>query len=206
MKLEDVDWSILKGAIVTFSTCLILGGLFIGGSYYFKDKMEQEYKRNNIQFQNISRKYLAVDEEEKLIKKYYPRFVELYNGGIIGKEQRLNWLEVLGKSGDELKLPSLSYKVDSQTVFVPEFTAKLGKYKLYSSNMTLEMQLLHEGDLLRLFNLLNQKAMGKYNLKDCSMLKTGKEIDTKSSKSNITVKCTVDWFTIKLASGEEIEV
>ena len=60
-----------------------------------------EYNRANAAFQSISSRDLAVDEEEKLIRSYLPDFVKLHESGVIGDEQRLNWVEagVAGAGG-----------------------------------------------------------------------------------------------------------
>ncbi|MFQ5500608.1 MAG: hypothetical protein ACE5FH_13165, partial [Candidatus Zixiibacteriota bacterium] len=106
MKRNDIDWQCLRGALIALIITLVLSSGLVVSSSYFRDRMQREYARSNAQFQSISNKYLSVDEEQKLIKQFFPRFVELYNSGIIGNEQRLNWIEVLRASGEEIKLPS----------------------------------------------------------------------------------------------------
>ena len=95
MKREDLDWSQIRGALITLVLSVSICGALVWSSYYFRDKMRLEFNRNNAQFQNISNRYLAVDEEEKLIRHFYPRFLELFARGVIGKEQRLGWIETL---------------------------------------------------------------------------------------------------------------
>jgi len=206
MKRENIDWSILRGSLILLVVCVIISGGIIFGSYYFFNQMEQEYRRNNAQFQSISQRYLAVDEEEKMIKQYYPQFVALHNKGIIGKEHRLNWVEVLRKSGDKIKVPLLNYVIKSQNTYTPGFTVSLGRYQLRSSNMTLSMQLLHEGDLFDLFDELDRDADGLYNISSCEMSAGFSELKDDPKASNISVKCELQWFTISLADGRELEV
>ena len=206
MKREDLDWPVLTGALVTLLVSVVVSGALIGGGFYFQKQMLLDFTRNNAQFQAISQRYLAVDEEEKLIRKFYPRFIELYNKGIIGKEQRLNWLEVLRESGDRIRLPSLSYEIKSQEVYAPQFSASLGRYQLFSSKMALTMQMLHEGDMVSLFQLLDAHAAGAYSVTECRFSKATPEIDMNPVKGNIVTKCDLNWFTIKLSDGTEIKV
>jgi len=207
MKREDIDWSVLRGALVGFVLCTAVGGALAGGGHALLKAKQLEFARNNAQFQGVSGKYLAVDEEEKQIKKYFPRFLELYHGGIIGREERLNWIETLRDAGERLHIPSLNYEIRSQGTFAPTFPLGLGRYQLYSSEMSLSLQALHEGDLLRLLQLLDTRAAGLYAIHSCSMNKTTPVIDVSSgSKGNILVQCDMNWFTIKLADGTEIKV
>lgn len=201
-----MDWSIMRGCLTILITSLLLGGLLISSSFYFKEQMKKEYVRNNAGFQSISQRYLAVDEEEKLIKKYYPRFIKLYNQGVIGKEHRLNWIEVLRSAGEAIMLPSLSYEIKSQNIYTPAFSVNLGRYQIFSSEMSLDMQLLHEGDLFSLLESLDKNAKGLYSMSRCSMDNKLSGTTDAISAANISVKCDVIWFTIKLADGTKLQV
>ena len=147
-----------------------------------------------------------VDEEEKLIKTYLPSFIKLYEDGIIGSEHRLNWVEVLRESGDEIRMPSLVYQIESQEVFTPAFPLDMGKFKLYSSTMSLNMQLLHEGDLFQILDRLDEDARGSFSLSSCNILQSGSDIMNDPGAANISVRCELQWFTIRLANGTKIEV
>lgn len=57
--------------------------------------MQVKYSEGQERLQNVTGKYLAVDQEDIIIKEQYPRFVEILRKGVIGNEQRLNWIEVL---------------------------------------------------------------------------------------------------------------
>ena len=168
--------------------------------------MNREYIRNNALFQNISQRYLAIDEEAKRIEKYLPEFISLYNRGVIGNEQRLNWIEVLQNTGARIKIPSLSYSISSQKDYTPPYSITLGSFKLYKSEMSLEIQLLHEGDLFSLLNALNAEARGEFNLTSCSFDKGNKDIVESANAANMRVSCELEWYTIKLANGKEISI
>jgi len=207
MKSENtIDWKILRGSIIIFVLSITVSGSLAYGAFYFQRQMQLEFNRANAEFHTISNRYLAVDEEEKLIRSYLPRFVELYQSGVIGDEQRLNWIEILRSAGDEIRLPSLSYQIDSQQVFTPAFPLTMGNYRLYSSTMLLNMQLLHEGDLFRIIEALNENAKGSYSLSSCTITQSSTEISDSPNASNITARCELLWYTIRLADGRQIEV
>lgn len=206
MKRDDIDWKVLRGSLIALVVSLAVSASLLSGSFYFEKKMNTEYVNNNAQFQSISRRYLAIDEEEKLIKKYYPIFIDLYNQGVLGKEHRLNWIEVLKSSGDRIKLPSLNYQVASQNTYTPAFSANLGRYQLYASTMSLSMQLLHEGDLFELFESLDTEANGIYNTSNCRLDRSSSTITDNPNAANVNAKCELTWFTINLADGTKLEI
>ncbi|MGK0296418.1 MAG: hypothetical protein ACI9XC_000006 [Gammaproteobacteria bacterium] len=206
MSTNDIDWKILRGSLIVFILTIIVSSSLIYGGYFFTQKMQAEFNRTNVAFMSISNRYLAVDEEEKLIRNFLPRFVGFYNEGVIGKEQRLNWVEVLRDTGEEIKLPSLSYQIDSQQVFTPGIPLTLGKYKLFSSKMSLTMQLLHEGDLFRIFDKLEEDAKGLFSISKCSITPSASSNSGNTNAANINAQCDLDWYTIRLADGQPIEV
>lgn len=206
MHRKDIDWRIIRGAIISLVLSSVITGSLVAGSYYFEDAMNREYIRNNAQFKNISQRYLAIDEEAKRIQKYLPEFIDLYNRGVIGSEQRLNWIEVLQNAGARIKIPSLSYSISSQKDYTPPYSISLGSYKLYKSEMSLEIQLLHEGDLFSLLSTLNNEARGEFNLTSCNLDKGRNDIVESAKAANIRASCELEWYTIKLASGKEIKI
>lgn len=206
MKSENIYLKVLGGSIFVFTISILLSGAMAWGAWYFKKQMLLEFNRANAAFQSISSRYLAVDEEEKLIRSHLPDFIHLYENGIIGDEQRLNWIEVLRSIGTDLNLPSLSYQIESQQPFTPPYPLSLGKFKLFSSKMLLNMQLLHEGDLFRIFEKLDAEARGSYSISSCTISQNTTEISGEPDAVNISARCEIMWFTIKLADGKPIKV
>lgn len=203
---SEIDWGILKGAVILFCICIVLCGVLIGASYYFNDNLEKQLRLNKGVFQSISRRYLDVDQEEKLLLENYPKFVALYNSGVIGREKRLNWIEALRQSGEKIKLPSLRYAIKSQEIFTPGFQINYGGFVLYRSSMDLTLGLLHEGDLFKLLDYINQNAEGSYTISECTFSPNGNEIQYNKDQSNIAVSCLLHWITIDIPGGNRIEI
>jgi hypothetical protein len=207
MKAENkLDWSVLQGSVITFVVSIAISAALIGSTWYYKDKMHREYQMQKSRFQSISNQYLAVDQEEKLIRDYYPKFVELYNKGIIGQERRLTWIETLNNAEDRIKLPSITYDIASQNKYVPDYSLNIGNFQIYSSPMKLNMNLLHEGDLKKLLDALSTNAPGIYNVSNCKLRPSGQIILDDAKKGNVTAECELKWFNIKKSDGSEIKL
>lgn len=205
-KKSAIDWSIMKVSVITFCICLAIASRLIGGSYYFNSNLSKEFKKNKSIFQSISRRYLNVDQEGKLLREYYPQFVKLYNQGIIGHEKRLNWIETLRQAGEVIKLPSLQYSISSQVEYVPEYNINYSAYTLYSSGMKLDLGLLHEGDLFRLIDYLDQVVDGAYTISECTFRMNGDKIQFGKNAANISATCSLHWITIDLPGDQEIKI
>lgn len=205
MKRSDLDWSVLRGAISLFVICLIISAVLLGASIYYRDAMRSEYNNHQTRFRDISRKYLAVDQEERMVEQYYPRFVELYQRGIVGAEQRLNWLESLQAAGERVKLPSLRYQIDAQEQFSPEFPVATGAFQIFASTMKLDLGLLHEGDLFMLLGELNREARGIYSVSNCKLRRVQEQIKFEPERPNLNAQCELKWFTVNMY-GREISL
>ena len=206
MKKEDMDWSVIKGSMIMLGVCIVICSGLISASHYYNKQLERKYRDNKSIFQSISRRYLDIDQEEKLLLEYYPKFIKLYNRGYIGSEKRLNWLEALRHSGETVNIPSLSYSIESQEEFVPGYNVDYGGYKLYTSRMELVLGLLHEGDLFNLLNELNRVADGNYTVNKCNFRMNGRELMYQKDHANINVSCMLEWITLNLPDGKGIEV
>jgi len=204
MNREDIDWAILQGALITFFMCLLVGGVLISGSWYFNQEMIKKFKRNQTLFQNISNQYLAIDEEERLINEYHPKFLALFDRGILGDEHRLDWIETLRETGESIKLPALRYKISSQNAYTTELPINTGSFEIYSSEMELSLELLHEGDLFRILSDLDNIALGIYSVSGCKFLRNSDKVEADPAKANISAECNLQWFTLKKSDGSEL--
>jgi len=204
MSKANIEWPQVSKAVIIFSITVIACAAMIGSSIWFKNRMLLEYNRNKSMFQSTSQRYLAVDQEENMIREYYPQYVSMLENGIIGREQRLNWIEVLRSYGEDSRLPMLNYKISSQDEYTFEYPLQLGNFKLYNTSMKLELKLLHEGDLISLFKTIEDNALGLSRINKCEIQRSQREIKLDGESPNLTASCEINWFTIKKFDGTEL--
>ena len=202
MAYTRADWSVLRGALGVFVICALLSVIMLGASHFFAEDMASEFRAHHGKFRDASRKYLAVDEEERAIAEHYPTFVELYHRGVIGDEHRLSWVEALGGAASELALPALSYKIDAQQPYTPDFPLGTGAFDVRVSRMDLSVGLLHEGDLERLLALLSARAEGLFSARDCELRRSA---GAAAPGANLTAACILEWYTLELR-GSRVEL
>lgn len=206
MKLGNVDWEYLRGALVRFIGVATVSAALLSGSNYFERRMEQEYRQHSERLRAFRHRYLAVDGEEQVIRDYLPRFTDLNKRGLLGGEHRLNWIEALQDAGHRLSVPTMSYEIRAQKVYRPDFPVPAGRYKIFVSEMTLNMQLLHEGDLFAMLDLLDERAMGLYTVSGCELTRNFVELTDNPDAGNVTATCLLEWFSINHAVEPEIKV
>ena len=206
MRREDFDWSVVRLSFITFIVLLLISSALVTSSWIFKKDMLNEYTMNKSRFNSISQKYLTVDEDEEIIRQYYPEFIALYKQGFIGREHRLNWIETLRASSERVKLPGLTYRIYPQEEYSPGFSINLGRFALYSSVMQLSIDMLHEGDLIRLIKDLNEHVEGIFTITECNFKRANRELIERRDATNITVDCELQWLNIRLTDGTAIKL
>ncbi|MDX1519965.1 MAG: hypothetical protein R3318_07565 [Gammaproteobacteria bacterium] len=204
MKQGNVEWPAIRGAVIVFCIILLISGGMIGATLYFKHQVQLEFNRNKAMFQSISQRYLAVDQEENMIHEYYPKYVELLEQGIIGRERRLNWIEVLRAFGEETRVPMLNYRISSQNEHPFEYPVDMGQFRIYSSSMKLDLKLLHEGDLINLLNTIETNSLGLSSVDQCKLRRSRNKTVFDVNKPNLEASCEINWFTIKKSDGTDL--
>lgn len=141
-------------------------------------------------------RYAQVDNEKRDIRNYQRRFVELRQRGLVGDERRLEWLDAIRQTQDQLKLPPLSYEIEPRQVVQLDAPLDLGDFQLHGSRMRLHMELLHELDLFNFFQSLRER--GYFAVQDCAIRRLGVAAQTPGA-STLGADCTLDWITLDQA-------
>ncbi len=197
MKLAEVDWGVLRGALILIVICVAISAGLIGTSYRFWKEQDRVQNAARSAMLAARSQYQNIDEEEKIINAYFPLYRSLESKGIIGKEHRLDWIDNLRQAAQRVELPALSYVIGSQQRFTPDFPLQLGSYQIFSSSMKLNLGLLHEEDLPALLNDLDRQTSGLYTVTDCDLRRTQRAVVKKPDAVNLTAECDLQWLTIK---------
>ncbi len=206
MRLADIEWGLIRGALCALLLAVGIGATLYTAATRFRDAMQAQYTESNGRLQDVTAKYLAVDQEDLIIKEQYPRFVDLFRKGVIGNEQRLNWIEVLKRAARNTKIPSLRYEIGARAAYTPDFGLATGPYQVHASKMKLDLGLLHEDDLTRVLTALDRKAEGIYTVRDCTFRRSAERVEPRLDRDNLKSECELLWLTIRLANGEEIKL
>lgn len=196
MRLPDIDWSVLRGPVLFGVVSLALSVLLIGGGQWYHDQMKAAYDKEQRRFQSNSRRYLSVDDEERLIATHLPRYRELERQGLIGEEQRLAWAETFRSVSARLGLPEARFEIQPQKAYDPPVPVATGGLKTYASPMRVSLGLLHEDDLFRFLDALAAEAPGRFGVERCALRRAG-TLQADPTRANLEAECELLWVTIR---------
>jgi len=197
MRQFEPDWAYIGSNLLRPSLSLLVAvavmGLAIGGH-------AREYKR----YADLRANHVAVHEDynalvsqRRLIDRYHRRYQQFHDLGFIGRESRLDWVETLRTTAAKQLVPRLAYTIEPQVgVRAPLGTASSGaEIQIRVSKLQLEIGLLHELDLLRFFDALQNRAPGLIKVDECTVVFEGEDHNL-SSAANLSALCAAQIFSV----------
>jgi len=196
MRVSEIDWSVLRGALALLLVAILVAGAMVGGAYRYGERHDRQWADAKRRLDSVRGRYRTIDEEARLIERYLPEYQRLQQQGLLGEERRLDWIEALRASAADVRLTSLRYEVTSQQPYQPDFDLPLGRFSSRESRMNLDIGLLHEGDLPRLFAALDAHRHGLFQVQECRVTRNGTEFVFEPERANLSARCRLRWLTL----------
>lgn len=149
-------------------------------------------------FNEFERKLNQVRSEETEIRDKATLYGRLRERGVIGDEQRLEWVELLRDIRENRRLLDLQYE------FAPQQTMEKGadgNYDFKSSLMRMQLPLLHENDLLDLIGDLRGRAKAYIRVRSCKVARIPRGAGSEAGVATLNADCEIEWITIQPAKG-----
>lgn len=197
LRIDRAGWSYLRGALLFLGATGALGALSLAGSIWHAQAMERQRLDHEQARHAAEQRYLTLDHQAQLIADYLAPFVNLYATGLLGREQRLRWVEVLQETGVALQLPALDYEIAAQRPYTAQPPSGSSDYKVFVSAMRLDMQLLHEGDLAALLLALKRRGKGLYTVSECALERNFTRLTDSLQVGNLSGSCLLHWFSLR---------
>ena len=144
-------------------------------------------------YQEFDRTLKQARNEEHEIKQKTATFSQLQARGIIGEEQRLEWIELLKSIWAQRRLIGLDYEIAAQHPLTALDASPSHDLAFYASTMKLHVPLLHEEDLIRLLADLRRQAPALIQVKSC---KISRATERAGRPANLLAECEIDWITL----------
>ena len=195
--MANIDWYYLKRPLIVFFAMLLLSLVLVFGGHQYEQAHKEKYQKALSTLASTHRLYRSKVNDIDLLEQYRELYNEYRSSGLVGEERRLSWIESLESTNDVLRLPTLTYHLQSQEKFErPGFKVKRD-VSVMSSPMVLSIGLLHEEDLFALLEGLRLSIRNLFTVESCSMNRVsaiGQSLETK--RANLTTECKIRWVTI----------
>ncbi|HRH14377.1 MAG TPA: hypothetical protein PK225_08475 [Azonexus sp.] len=145
----------------------------------------------------IERRLGRVRTEEQEIKARTQQFQQMEIAGIIGQEKRLDWTELLRDLQRQLRLPGMNYEFGPQ---IPLDSIPGAGYAYHSSQLKIQLRVLHEEDLLSFVSQLQKQAKAVVLLHGCKLSRLPGASPV-GDAAQLVGECTMEWVTVRRATG-----
>ena len=193
MKFSKTDLAILKWSLGAFALSLALAGglISLSGAYIAQSMKDRQAAQK--QLTDARTQLLAAQSDQENMSSYAMEYNALLAQKVIGNEQRLDWIEGLEKLRQQGSVLDFKYTIAPQQSYAPKPPLDAGNFQLSRSSMTLQIDLLHEEQLLHLVEDMQKQMSGWFMLDGCTISRTA-AIDVIAP---LKAECTGGWFTMK---------
>ena len=197
MKLGASD---LKRLRLPMAACLALA-LAGAACYFAADDYLQETKKlaatTSAQRAEVQARLASANEEEREIEANLQQYQALAARGIIGEEKRLDWIDTITAIKNERRLFNINYSIESQRALdYPGFGAG-GGVNFVASRVKMDIQLLHEEDLLNFIDDLTKRGKSYLSARSCDVQRAERGSGGTTLASRLQAACVFDLITIR---------
>ena len=142
-----------------------------------------------------SERLARISEEEREVKEKLDVYQQLKRLHILGEERRLEWADAVSRIRNQRELLDLTYRVDRQKL-LKSVPGKPANVEFFASTMTVQLDLLHEEDLLRFLADLRASGNAYYAVRICGVRRTGQAATGTTVTPRLRASCEIDLITV----------
>lgn len=203
MKLSPQDIDKLKIPTIILVVVVLLMVLAGWWSEQHKLAIRDRLQQQKQQLMQAEQRFRTSGQEKETIIKYLPEYQRLIDTGFIGQEKRLEWVDGLRRIHKDFKLFNINYSISPQENYKLGIISNLGDFTLNRSVMKVELNMLHEGDLITLVDQLRSEQASPFILRDCELTRIV-AVKPNSFVPNMLGKCEIDWLTLREPAQTEV--
>lgn len=198
MKLTPRDFQKLVVPIV--ATLMLFGAAGTLAWWTQTDARQAGVERNRAAEakSRIEMRLRQFHSEELDLKQRSQLLRRLQDSGVLGDEQRLDWMELLRNTQHDLRIPGLKYEFSAQ---VPLNKNAPAGYAWFNSPLHLQLRLLHEGDLLNTLDRIQQEAKALVIVRSCKLAPLPASTERREMTAGLSADCELDWLTARRPTG-----
>jgi hypothetical protein len=197
MKLGARDLKRLRVPIVA-GVVLAFAGV---ACYFAADDYLQETKKlgaaMSAQRAEVQAKLASATEEEREIKANLQQYQALAARGIIGEEKRLDWVDTITAIKNERRLFNISYSIEPQKALDYPGFAPGGGVNFVVSRVKMDIELLHEEDLLNFIDDLTKRGKSYLSARSCDVHRADRSSGGTTLAPRLAAACVFDLITIR---------
>ena len=196
IRRDDLTRLRLHGAVAAL--LIALGATAIAVSTYYLGRATEARESARAQRSAAAERVSKVSEEEREIRESLGFYQRMQQQGMIGQENRLDWIDAIARIKTERKLFEIKYNIEPQKSLDYPGIAPMKGGDFMVSRMRLEMLLLHEEDLLNFLSDLRSSGRFHVSVRHCTMsrIERGPVAPGQPLLPRLRSECQIDLITL----------
>jgi len=185
------DLLLLKWPAVFLALVLTLGGGGYTTAWLVTKQIRQNLFAAEESRQEVENRIHEIEQAKETTSHYLDRYRELKKTGVIGEEDRLKLLTVFDELRRHYDLYPLKIEIEPQQTIQPNLEQSEETQEgavIRVSPVLVNLDLLHEEDLLRLLAGLRNAAIGKITVESCIITRN------EGASPQLTAVCRLLWW------------
>lgn len=199
MNISANDFVRIRWGLAFLLLAMLIGFAMTTTARTLVEKARTEQRQLEAQQREIRARLSRAPDEERELRGKIALFQQLQERGIIGQEERLNWVEQIARIKAARRLFDFQYEIAPQKPLGDALLpggAVAGDYEFMSSTMSLQMPLLHEDDLLGFLADLRRNVHAYLLVRDCAIERVAQGQE-RGVAAQLRAVCTIDWITLR---------
>lgn len=201
MKLSRSDFHLMRWSVLAVCASALIGAIILYSSGEYAQSARNERRNAQNMLDDARNRLAGALQDQENMAIYAGEYGALLERNIIGDDQRLDWMEGLENIRRKNLVTDFRYSIAPQKAFVSQPPIDSGNFDIHYSEMKLQFDLLHEGQLLNFFDALRTNIKGQYQLEGCSLQRSvaaiDKDHDTPAAAAYLKAECSGGWITLK---------
>ena len=201
MKFLAGDFQKIRNSTLAFLALVAVGATPLVLSSLAIKTARQTLQSEQAHRQEIDSELVSVKTEAATIDETTRHLQRLLTRDILGEERRLEWIEQLKVTREKFGIIDLHYELSPQQAVSGETG---GDFTFFVSLMQIQLDLLHEEDLIRFLDDLRAQAKALTLIRSCQLKRQSNTHATLSPEAKLRAECRVDWITLRKTRGEKL--
>ena len=200
MKLDAKDLKRLRWAIAFLVIMAVVGGISVWTALQLKGGAEKTHREATAARKDIQTKLARARDEEQELRDKIVRFQALKDRGYIGPEQRLDWVEAIARIKTARRISKLDFEFAPQRTVDASILpggASAGGFDIMASQMRLQIQVLHEGELLAFLADLRNTVQALLQVRSCAIERIAPSGTQRANNAQLKAECKLEWITLR---------
>jgi hypothetical protein len=198
MKFSNSDFHLMRWSLSAVCASILLSGVILYSSSEYADFTQKDRRAAQSQMNDARNRLTMARQDQENLSVFSREYDTLETNKIIGDDHRLDWMEGLEKLRNQNLVIDFRYNIAPQKIYAPQPAIDSGNFDIHYSEMKLQFDLLHEGQLLNFFDALRNQIKAWYQLEGCTLQRSATEENAATpTATHIKAECSGGWITLK---------